>query len=28
MDNQQNIFVYYHRPFQTYNEEPFFFKVY
>ncbi|MCK9256223.1 MAG: hypothetical protein M0P36_10615 [Bacteroidales bacterium] len=28
MDNQQNIFVYYNRPFQTYNEEPFFFKVY
>jgi hypothetical protein len=26
--NQQNIFVYYSRPFQTYNEEPFFFKVY
>ncbi|HNQ67009.1 MAG TPA: hypothetical protein PKN32_01415 [Bacteroidales bacterium] len=26
--NQQNIFVYYNRPFQTYNEEPFFFKVY
>ncbi len=28
MANQQNIFVYYNRPFQTYNEEPFFFKVY
>jgi hypothetical protein len=26
--NQQNIFVYYNRPFQTYNEEPYFFKVY
>lgn len=26
--NQQNVFVYYNRPFQTYNEEPFFFKVY
>ncbi len=26
--NQQNVFVYYFRPFQTYNEEPFFFKVY
>jgi hypothetical protein len=26
--NQQNIFVRYNRPFQTYNEEPFFFKVY
>jgi hypothetical protein len=26
--NQQNIFVYYNIPFQTYNEEPFFFKVY
>jgi len=26
--NEQNIFVYYNRPFQTYNEEPFFLKVY
>jgi len=26
--NQQNMFVYYNRPFQTYNEEPFYFKVY
>lgn len=26
--NQQNIFVYYNIPFQTYNEEPFFFKIY
>ncbi|MDD2635522.1 MAG: hypothetical protein PHW82_08495 [Bacteroidales bacterium] len=26
--NQQNMFVHYNRPFQTYNEEPFFFKVY
>ncbi len=26
--NKQNMFVYYNRPFQTYNEEPFFFKVY
>lgn len=28
MPNKQNVFVSYHRPFQTYNEEPFFFKVY
>lgn len=28
MPNKQNMFVHYHRPFQTYNEEPFFFKVY
>jgi len=26
--NQQNMFVYYNRPFQTYNEEPYFFKIY
>jgi hypothetical protein len=26
--NKQNVFVYYNRPYQTYNEEPFFFKVY
>ena len=26
--NGQNVFVWYNRPFQTYNEEPFFFKVY
>ncbi len=26
--NNQNVFVWYNRPFQTYNEEPFFFKVY
>ncbi len=26
--NGQNVFVWYHRPFQTYNEEPFYFKMY
>jgi hypothetical protein len=26
--NKQNIFVWYNRPFQTYNEEPFYFKAY
>ncbi|MDR2010058.1 MAG: hypothetical protein LBQ22_06210 [Bacteroidales bacterium] len=26
--NKQNVFIWYNRPFQTYNEEPFYFKVY
>lgn len=26
--NKQNVFVWYNRPFQTYNDEPFYFKVY
>ncbi|MGM0650158.1 MAG: hypothetical protein ACQES1_06575, partial [Bacteroidota bacterium] len=27
-ENKEKIFVYYYRPFQNYNEEPFFFKIY